>query len=288
MITTAAVVDPRRSTDFTHPDDERVLQQPSLAEIVKQRGPADVHCRNERFVSLKIVSVSVIAALPDFDERHTRLNQASSGHEPSAQLRVAVLLPVFLPFGIDIEGLPDVLQTAGPGVGLTVHLCRLGLVRFCVSLFHEIPQPVPTSLDRRRETRFRKRRQSTVFVEAERRVPWTDDARSGISVGGNLHKVRQVGFRVAAVLGDDRPDLGKTDGGGRLITGMHQVNPAGMVDLRRLHRADDGQLVHALSDVRHQLANSGLTGVRRDVAKQPAGRSADFHVKRFKTDYNHR
>ena len=123
--------------------------------------------------------------------------------------------------------------------------------------------------------------QLPVGADPERLVVRAEEAAAGVAVAENLDEVRQVGPSAALILGHDRADFGKADVGAGLVAGVHQVDAAGMIDLAGLHRADDGDLVHLLRHLRHQLANLRAGDVGRDRPEQPAGRPAGLHVEGF-------
>ena len=91
MIASAIAIDPRRAAEFTHPDNERILQQPALLEILHQRTHGAIHDRELPILERgKDVLVVVPAAKIDFHKRDSLFDK-SPGHQTApAKSRFAV------------------------------------------------------------------------------------------------------------------------------------------------------------------------------------------------------
>jgi hypothetical protein len=61
MVAALVAIDTRRPSEFAHPDDKRVLQQTTLLQIRKQRGPGRVEDFAKAFHAAEVVLVGVPA-----------------------------------------------------------------------------------------------------------------------------------------------------------------------------------------------------------------------------------
>ena len=96
--TAGSLLESRHATKLGTPDDERVFEQPSLFEILEQRGrrliehlPMLFVLRLQRLVTVTVtdaLAACLISTVEQLDESHPLLNQSSSEH---AVLRVGRL-----------------------------------------------------------------------------------------------------------------------------------------------------------------------------------------------------
>ena len=83
-------IDPRRTSEFSHPHDERRVEQAAVLQVRNQSGECRINLSGKRSHPIEVVVVRVPAGRFNFDARHSLLDQATSQQTPLAELRPPV------------------------------------------------------------------------------------------------------------------------------------------------------------------------------------------------------
>src|SRR5262249_35919017 len=98
-------VNPRRPSEFAHPQDQRAVEQPALVEILNERTHRLIELRQLRLKRREAILMEVPAPHRDLDEWHARLYQPPRHQTAAAKTRRAVPLLHRRRLAVDLERL---------------------------------------------------------------------------------------------------------------------------------------------------------------------------------------
>ena len=311
MVATLVGIDHRSSTEFSHPDHQRRLQQSTQLQILQQRPPSGIEDRTETLDRVEVVLVSVPAQLRlaidsiegHLDKRHTTFNQPPGQQAPLAEPVATITVPEPRCFVIKIKSsdrlgphhshrLP--VSTAVTGhrhVGTLRPEPRLKLIeqsQASVGLGPVDPPGLPQVLDPQCPRVI-----GLSLGRHCRRVPITDDQRSVLGpeksraesggtekpVRGHTDKTGQRRGTVGQFLAEKRSERGIMNRPLRQVPGSHLESGPLVITFLGRHRPQNREMLGLQRQTRQMLGKlqSGDRGQQR--TKRTAVGVSGLHVK---------
>ena len=268
----ATGVDPRRTTELAHPDDQGAIKHAAIAQVLDELAHGRINLTAERTDALEIVHVRIPAAEGDLDEADAGLNEAASQEAPFAELVAAISRANRRRLAADVERLRPLIthQRDGPlhrramGDGEAILMGAVEVVFQILEHAEAIVELIV--LDERVEIL-----DATARIVDDEGLMASAEEAGPVTAIGDRDVIRQRTFLPADLHASDGADRGINESTlAFAITSVEVVTSPTVRAFRGAHAADDGCVVGQLGELREVFANLDAGNGRADLAERSA------------------